>query len=831
MTTETNDFNPNPILAAHAAAGAGLSSDLPKSKLSEYDVRQRFITPALNRVGWANERMLAEYYFTQGPVLTTQKGKVARRKGKGNKADYILFAQPDLPIAIVEAKDFNHPVSGGIQQAIRYAEILDLPFVFSANGDGFCEYDRATGVQSPDRPLAEFPSPDALLARYWASRALTPAARSVVDTPYYYGGSDPIVPRYYQRIAINRTVEAVARGTSRILLVMATGTGKTYTAFQIIHRLHASGLKKKILYLADRNVLIDQTMVQDFRPFLDKKVMTKIEHKDFDASFEIYMSLYTQWVDYDAAAQGDDAEIDVSRSPQPYESLSPDFFDLIVVDECHRGSVRENSEWRRILEYFSSATQIGMTATPKSVEGADNLDYFCRETDGEPLYVYSLKQGIADGFLAPYRVTKSFLSIDLEGWTPEPGERDLRGQLIEARAYNRADMGRDLLVNIRRQVVARRITRKLAEIGRMTKTIVFCPSQDEAQRMRDELVRLNPDACRKDSRYVMRITSDDVDGKRQLDNFIDPDEPYPTVVTTSELLETGVDCKTCGLIVFDKEVTSMTRFKQMIGRGTRINERRGKLFFDVLDFRDVTSKFADPDFDGVADASGGARGGGPAPDGFGDDEPGAPPVGDPPPPDGVGESHPKYYIEGPSGCRIVHERVEILDDHGRLVTVSVKDWTRRAVRSRFATLDDFLSNWSSAERKQAILDELEASDTPLMLDAVLQENPALADKDAFDVILHLAFDQKPLTRRERVENVRKRNYLARYEGKAREILDALLDKYADGGVRAIESDDVLDLAPFSSLGTPTRLVAYFGGAAKFDAALRELESQLYGKVA
>ena len=801
---------------------AALTSDIPKKEMSEEDIKTRFVTPALNKAGWVNELILMEKYFTDGRIIAPRKGKV-HVKREGNKADYILFAEPNLPIAIVEAKDNNQPVSGGIQQAIRYAEILDLPFAFSTNGDGFCEYDRTTGVQKPDLPLESFPTPSELHKRYWDSRGLTPAARAVVDTPYYYG-IDSFEPRYYQRIAVNRTVEAVAKGAKRVLLVMATGTGKTYTAFQIIHRLHASGLKKKILYLADRNILIDQTMMQDFKPF--KKVMTKVRQKNIDASFEIYMSLYGQWVEYDGAASGPDAEIDVSKTKQPYESLSPDFFDLIVVDECHRGSVRDDSEWKRILEYFSSATQIGMTATPKSVAGADNLDYFCKETGGEPLYVYSLAQGIADGFLAPYRVTQSFLDIDLEGWEPAPGEKDLYDYLIEQRQFNRSDMGRTLAVQVRREVVARRITQMLRSIGPMTKTIVFCPDQEEALEMRNLLVRLNPDECRKDSRYVMRITSDDAAGRKQLDNFIDPDEPYPTVVTTSELLETGVDCKTCGLVVFDKEVESMTKFKQMVGRGTRIKADKGKFFFDILDFRNVTSKFADPAFDEIADDKGPSNPGG-GHDG-GDD--GLPP--DPPPEEPPGPYVPnKFHIVGPGGCRIVHEVVKILDADGKLATMSVKDYTKTAVLRQFASLDDFLCKWSAADRKQAVLDALEKAEMPLLLAQVQDQNPDLADKDAFDVILHLAFDQKPLTRRERADNVKKRNYLAKYEGKAREILEILLEKYADCGVQELEKADVLDLPPFDEIGTPTKIVSYFGGPENFAKAVRELENELYGKAA
>ena len=787
-----------------------------KKQLTEEDIKLRYITPALNAAGWRNEQIFMEkYFFTPGRISI--HGRRTKR-GEGKKADYLLCSIPNLPIAIVEAKDNKHKISDGIQQAIDYARTLDLAFAYSSNGDGFYEHDLSTGVETdPSSPIGldEFPSPDELTKRYFKKRNLSEAAKKAVLEPYYFNVGTH-TPRYYQRIAINRTVEAVANGMKRALLVMATGTGKTYTAFQIIHRLRHAGLKKRILYLADRNFLIDQTMRQDFKPF--SKVMTKVQHKDVNTAYEIYMSLYGQWVEYDHDSQSDpDRPVDLSGVKQPYESLSPDFFDLIIVDECHRGSVREDSEWRRILEYFSSATQIGMTATPKSVDGADNLGYFCKETGGEPLYVYSLKQGIEDGFLAPYRVTRSFLDIDLNGWAPEPGERDLYDYLIEQRSFGRTDMGRTLAVQVRRQVVARRITKMLHDIGRMTKTIVFCADQEEALEMRNLLVSLNTDLCQKDPRYVMRITSDDKEGKKQLDNFLDPDEPYPTVVTTSDLLETGADCKTCGLIVFDKEVTSMSRFKQMLGRGTRIREDKGKFHFEILDFRNVTSKFNDPEFDGIAD-EGGSSGG----DGRGGGGGGGGGGGTDDPPN-------KFHITGPK-CTIVHEDVRILGADGKMMTVSVKDYTRQAVQRRYATLDDFLTAWSAAERKQAILDELAQSDSPLMIDAVKDENPSLADKDAFDIILHLAYDQKPLTRRERVENVKKRNYLARYEGQARKIIEALLEKYAEQGVSELENENVLELRPFSEIGTATKITRIFGGPEKFEQVLRDLETELYRKV-
>ena len=549
---------------------------MDKKSLTEEDIKLRFITPAIvEKAGWQKELIKMEYYFTDGRVIF--QGNVHARK-QGKKADYLLHYSANNPIAIVEAKDNNKPVGAGLQQAMDYAKILDIPFAYSSNGDGFIEHDFLTGKET-NINIDEFPTPDELLKRLRDSKKYTSEEIKAIEEPYYWDAHTNI-PRYYQRIAINRTIEAVARGQNRILLVMATGTGKTFTAFQIIHRLTKSGLKRRVLYLADRNVLIDQTMAQDFKPF--KKVMTKIQKKNMDSSFEIYMALYQQLVSYD------------ENIPDPFREFKSTFFDLILVDECHRGSAKDESEWRKVLEYFSSATQIGMTATPKVKEGANNLDYF-----NEPLYTYSLKQGIEDGFLAPYRVTNSFLNIDLEGWTPEEDELDIKGSLIKAGFYNRKTFGRELVIMQRRDIVARRITKMLHRIGRMTKSIIFCADIEEAEAMRQLLVNYNSDLCKKDSRYIMRITGDENIGKKQLDNFIDPDQPYPTLVTTSEMLSTGVDCKTCGLIVIDKEIGSMTEFKQIVGRGTRLRTDKGKWHFEILDFRNVTQLFKDPEFDGV----------------------------------------------------------------------------------------------------------------------------------------------------------------------------------------------------------------------------------------
>ena len=765
---------------------------MDKKSLTEEDIKFQYITPAIvEKAGWKKNLIRMEYYFTDGRVIF--QGKIHARQ-KGKKADYLLFLAPNQPIAIVEAKDNNKPLDGGMQQAMEYAQILDLPFAYSSNGDGFLEHDFITHTER-EITLDEFPTPDELRQRWMASKQFTAEQLSIVSQPFY---SDPYTyePRYYQRIAVNRTVEAIAKGQNRVLIVMATGTGKTITAFQIIHRLRASGMKKKILYLADRNILIDQTMVQDFKPF--KKVMTKVQGASIDSAYEVYMALYHQLV-----ASEDGKE-------DPFTQVQPSFFDLIIVDECHRGSAKDDSAWRKVLEYFSSATQIGMTATPKAEEGANNLDYF-----GEPIYTYSLLQGIQDGFLAPYRVTNSFISIDLQGFTPEEDEKDLLGQTIEQKLYQRKDIGRDIAFKLRREVVAKRITKMLHQIGRMTKTIVFCSDIDEAEAMRSLLVNLNTDLCKKDSRYVMRITGDDNVGKKQLDNFIDVDQPYPTVVTTSELLATGVDCKTCGLIVIDKEIGSMTEFKQIIGRGTRLRTDKNKWHLEILDFRNATAKFKDPKFDGDPEPPEGGHN--PKPYPKHDEEEGG---------DGASEpSHTKYIVEGQE-IVITTEIVSVLGTDGRTMrTESVTDFTKKQIRKRYATLNDFIKNWSETERKKAIVDELKEYD--VLIDAVRANNPSLLHADIFDVICHVAFDQPPLSRRERANNVKKRNYFGKYEGKAREVLEALLEKYADNGIFDLEDEDILDNAPFNKIGKPQKIVKLFGGPEKFEIALKELENEIY----
>ena len=760
---------------------------MSKKDLTEEDIKLRYITPAINNAGWKNEHIRMEYYFTDGRVIF--QGKVHARQ-TGKKADYLLFHAANKPIAIVEAKDNNKPLGGGMQQAMEYAQILDIPFAYSSNGDGFLEHDFLTGKET-ELSLKQFPTPENLYKRLIDAKQLRGEALKIVEQPFY---SDPYTydPRYYQRIAVERTVEAIAKGKDRVLIVMATGTGKTITAFQIIHRLKASGLKKKILYLADRNILIDQTMVQDFKPF--KKVMTKVQGATIDSAYEVYMALYHQLVSNEEGVE------------DPFKQVQPTFFDLIIVDECHRGSAKDDSAWRKVLEYFNSATQIGMTATPKAETGANNLDYF-----GEPIFTYSLLQGIQDGFLAPYRVTNSYISIDLQGFKPDDDEKDLLGREIAQRLYERKDIGRDIAFTKRREIVAKRITKMLKQIGRMTKTIVFCTDIEEAEAMRSLLVNLNADMCKKDVRYIMRITGDDNVGKKQLDNFIDVDQPYPTVVTTSELLATGVDCKTCGLIVIDKEIGSMTEFKQIIGRGTRLRTDKGKWHLEILDFRNATAKFKDPKFDGDPEPPQGKSG--------------KPYTMPEEPSCNVSEPHVKYLVEGEK-IAITTEIVSILGEDGKTMrTESITDFTRKQIRKRYATLNDFVKNWTEAERKKAIVDELK--DYSVLVDAVREKNPALANADIFDVICHVAFDQPPVSRRERANNVKKRNYFAKYEGKAREVLEALLDKYADYGILNLEDSDILDTAPFNKIGKPQKIVKLFGGLDKFEQALKELENEIY----
>lgn len=817
---------------------------MDKRSLSERDICSMFITPALHGAGWDPLTQIREEVgFTKGRIIV--RGKLVTR-GRAKRADYILYYKPNIPLALIEAKDNTRSVGDGMQQALGYAETLGIPFVFSSNGDGFVFHDRTGTGDAAETPVAldAFPSPADLWARYRAWKGLTPAAEEIVLQDYHDDGSGK-APRYYQVAAVNATVEAIAKGQDRILLVMATGTGKTYTAFQIIWRLWKAGRKKRILFLADRNVLIDQTMVNDFRPFgtamakLSTNAKT-IERDDgsrtdltlaldrkrrIDPAYEIYLGLYQ-------AITGPE------ERQKLFREFSPGFFDLIVIDECHRGSVAEDSAWREILEYFSGATQIGLTATPNETKYVSNIGYF-----GEPVYTYSLKQGISDGFLAPYKVVKIHIDRDVAGYRPEKGQLDRDGQEVEDRIYNTNDFDRTLVLDERTKLVARTVTAFLKESGdRFQKTIVFCVDQEHAARMRQALINENADLVAQNHRYVMRITGGDAEGQAQLDNFIDPETPYPVLVTTSRLLSTGVDVQTCRLIVLDREVGSMTEFKQIVGRGTRVHEDTNKLFFTLIDFRGATSHFADPAFDGEPVQIYEPGDGDPIappddvpPTDLGEEpdpyDPGAAemPVGEPPditlPGPGGGGTR-KVYVDGVAAT-IVAERVEYLDENGKLVTETLRDFTKKALRRRFASLDDFLRRWKATERKQAILDELAAEG--LALDLIAEELGK--DLDAFDLICHVAFDAKPLTRRERAENVQKRDVFAKYGRQARAVLDALLAKYADEGVLDLGDTTVLRIAPFTTLGTPIQLVAAFGGKAHFERAAHELQSALYQETA
>jgi type I restriction enzyme, R subunit len=788
-----------------------------KKALTEADIRTKFITPAILGPGGTKwdvmTQVFEEHYFTRGRVIV--RGKTTTR-GEAKKADYILFHKPNIPIAVIEAKDNNHAIGAGMQQALDYAEILDVPFAYSSNGDGFVEHDRTGKASVVERELTleQFPSPAELWARYRVAKGLTPAQEEVATQDYFIDGAKK-PPRYYQLVAINRTVEAIARGEKRILLVMATGTGKTYTAFQIIWRLWKSGAKKRILFLVDRNILADQTKTNDFKPF--GKAMTKIVNRTADKAYEIYLSLYQ-------AVSGTEEEQNI------YKQFSRDFFDLVVVDECHRGSAADDASWRKILEYFSSATQIGLTATPKETKTVSNIEYF-----GDPIYTYSLKQGIQDGFLAPYKVIRIGLDKDLDGWRPEKGKIDKYGQEIEDREFNALDFDRNLVLEKRTMLVAAKITEFLKATDRFSKTIVFCENIDHAERMRQTLVNANPDLAAADKRYVMRITGDNDEGKLQLDNFIDPESTYPVIACTSRLMTTGVDAQTCKLIVLDRTINSPTEFKQIIGRGTRINEDYGKLYFTIMDFRQATSAFADPDFDGDPVQIYEPK----------SDDTVVPPDDAPPPTVGEdpGSSSPEVAIVDPFGgssamkamryvvddveVAVATERVQYLDANGKLITESLRDYSRKTVRKAYASLNDFLSAWSAAEKKQAIVDEL-------IVNGVFLDDLAAQvgkDFDPFDLICHVAFDQPPLTRKERAAGVRKRNVFAKHGAKTRAVLEALLDKYADSGLRSVESLDILKVDPLTGFGTPVEILKFFGGKPAYLTAIQELESALYPKVA
>lgn len=798
-----------------------------KKQLSETDIISKFIMPAVESAGWDSMLQIRqEVKLRDGKVIV--RGQLGVRKTV-KSADIVLYHKPNMPLAVIEAKANKHEIGKGMQQGLDYARLLDVPFVFASNGDGFVFHDKTVPDGSPietEITLDQFPSPEELWAKYRAWRGYSDAQIPYITQDYFDDGSGK-APRYYQLQAINKTVEAVSRGENRNLLVMATGTGKTYTAFQIIWRLWKAKQKKRILFLADRNILVDQTRINDFQPF--GQAMTKITGRTVDPAYEIHLALYQ-------ALTGPE------ESQKAYKQVKPDFFDLIVIDECHRGSAAEDSAWREILTYFGSATQIGMTATPKETEEVSNIDYF-----GEPVYSYSLKEGIEDGFLAPYKVVRVDLDVDLQGWRPEKGQVDKQGEVIKDRIYNQKDFDRTLVIDERTDLVAKTISAYLQRTDPMAKTIVFCNDIDHAERMRRALINHNPEQAKKNDKYVMKITGDDDQGKAQLDNFINPKKPYPVIATTSELMTTGVDAKTCKLVVLDQNIQSMTKFKQIIGRGTRIDDRYNKLWFTILDFKKATELFADEAFDGPpeqimitnpdviidtddssfddefdgtgdsetnpddndqTDSSGEEFPDGPWLDGEDDDEE---------------SEYIKYRVSGVSVMKVA-ERVQYYDTDGKLVTESFKDYTRNTIKKQFATMDDFIKKWQSSDRKQAVIDELAAEG---VIWEALEEDVS-RELDPFDLICHVAFDQPPLTRKERADNVKKRNYFGKYSEAAQTVLNALLDKYADTGVTEIESKDVLKVTPFDQMGRPLEIVKNaFGSKQQYEQAISDLEQVLY----
>ncbi len=795
---------------------------MDKKSMSERDICTKFITPAIVQAGWdLLKQVREEFSFTKGRIVV--RGKLHSR-GQAKRADFVLYHQPNLPLAVIEAKDNHHSVGAGMQQALDYADALDVPFVFASNGDGFLFHDRTgTGAQlETELSLDQFPSPQELWQRYCQWKGLDAAASAKAEAPYFDDGSGR-APRYYQTNAINRTVEAVARGQSRVLLVMATGTGKTYTAFQIIWRLWKSRQKKRILFLADRNILVDQTKNNDFKPF--GAAMTKIGKRQIDTSYEIYLSLYQ-------AVSGNEEDKNI------YKQFSRDFFDLIVIDECHRGSAADDSAWREILDYFSSATHVGLTATPKETKEVSSIHYF-----GEPVYSYTLKQGIEDGFLAPYKVVRIDLDRDLQGWRPPKGMVDKHGEPIEDRIYNLKDMDRQLVLEARTQRVAEKVTAFLKATDPFQKTIVFCDDIDHAERMRQALVNLSPERVRENRKYVMRITGDEKEGKAELDNFINPEARYPVIATTSKLMTTGVDAQTCKLVVLDQHIKSMTEFKQIIGRGTRINEDFNKFWFTIMDFKKATELFADPAFDGepvqvfvpkddedpvppddvIPPGTAGVQGSDPHPGDEGSTDPGQGTGGN------TGGGRIKYVVpESQVTVHVVAERVQYYGPNGKLITESMKDYTRECVKKQYASLDTFLRRWTDADQKKAIIEELAYHG--VLWEALQEDVEGKLGKplDPFDLICHVAFDQPARSRKERADSVKKRNYFAKYEGTAREVLEALLEKYADAGPEVIEDMKVLQLDPFSRMGSPVELIKVFGNKAAYNQAVAELERQIYG---
>ena len=802
-------------------------AELNLSNMTEADIITKCVMPAILNAGWDNTTQIRqEVKLRDGKVIV--RGKVAARRTV-KSADIVLYHKPGIPLAVIEAKANKHEIGKGMQQGIEYARLLDVPFVFATNGDGFIFRD-ATAAEGEclekQITLDDFPSPAELWQKFCLWKGYTQAQLPVITQDYYDDGSGKS-PRYYQLQAINKTIEAVSNGQNRVLLVMATGTGKTYTAFQIIWRLWKSKNKKRILFLADRNILVDQTKNNDFQPF--GTAMTKVSGRTIDPAYEIHLALYQ-------AITGPEED------QKAFKQVAPDFFDLIVIDECHRGSASEDSAWREILNYFSSATQIGLTATPKETHEVSSTDYF-----GDPVYVYSLKEGIEDGFLAPYKVVRVDIDVDLQGWRPTKGQTDLNGEVIDDRIYNQKDFDRTMVIDERTELVARTITDYLKRTNPMDKTIVFCNDIDHAERMRRALVNLNPEQVKKNDKYIMKITGDDEIGKAQLDNFINPKKPYPVIATTSELMTTGVDAKTCKLVVLDQNIQSMTKFKQIIGRGTRIDERYGKLWFTILDFKKATELFADERFDGIPEKVMDTT-----PEDIADpesdfeekleeisehddeqvtgvDEPPAPPyqvkdtddVG--PLPEEDEKKIRKFHVNGVA-VGVIAQRVQYYDADGKLVTESFKDYTRKTLLKEYASLDDFTRKWQDADRKEAIIHELEQQG---IIWEVLAEEVG-KDLDPFDMLCHVVYGQPPLTRKERAENVRKRNYFTKYSEAAQAVLDNLLDKYADAGVQEIESIQVLKLKPFDSMGTLLEIIKTgFGDRNGYNQALSELENEIY----
>ncbi len=818
---------------------------LNKKDLSERDISTKFIHPALIKAGWEDKiQIREEVSLTDGQIFV--KGRMVRR-GTKKFADYVLYLKPNQPLAVIEAKKNTLSIGSGMQQALNYADLLDVPFAFSSNGDGFLFHDRTVsdGRIETELSLDEFPSPLVLWEKYKRFKGYTDEQEKIVTQEYFFDGSGR-TPRYYQQVAINRTMEAIAKGQDRIMLVMATGTGKTYTAFQIAYRLWKARAKKRILFLADRTALIDQTRRGDFKHFKDamtiikKKVVQRSDGKEelistqkrgidsADKAYEIFLGLYQGLSSSDPEMQ------------DAYKDFSPDFFDLIIIDECHRGSAREDSAWREILDYFKNATHIGLTATPRETEEASNSEYF-----GDPIYTYSLRQGIEDGFLAPYNVIRVTMNVDAEGWRPEQGKTDKSGQEVEDRIYNRKDFDKSLVIDERTEVVAAKLTEFLKGYDRFAKAIVFCIDIDHAERMRSALANQNPDLMKKNHKYVMRITGDNEEGKRELDNFINPEETYPVIATTSELMTTGVDAQTCQVIVLDTNISSMTKFKQIIGRGTRINEEYGKLYFTILDFRNATDLFADPGFDGdplrvkpvsmetdiagiideqeeneepIFDPVTGEEiiFAEPGDDPYSEGVPGTT-VGDPPP-----EPREKIYVNNVD-VSVLHTRTMYFDQHGKPVTTSLKDHTREIIRGQYASLDDFLNKWQSSDRKEAIIEELK--EQGILVDALY--GAVNRELDLFDLICHVAYDQPPLTRKERAENVKKRNYFAKYGEQARKVLEALLEKYADQGIQNIEDRKILTIPPINEFGTPLEIIRAFGSVEEYEKAIREMSEELY----